>query len=511
MATGASPTSLAQAVVAGDWQHVVADCRRDSQLAQAVSEAVAVVVVDEAASHSIALPPAEAVWPRAQHGIVELARVPGANQRRLAEALLEVCTLETVTTSGDDLTQDALRLLIDQAPDLVGALVDNPDRYGQLPPPPWKYHGTTTAFLFRALWMLPGEGGVNWFLRMFPHHDIKMNFLYQDMRVEKYAAWTRFEWTAEDWALRLHALADARLDPPPGLLTVFGLGRTPPPRESSAAQVHLACVYGTRPEDYIVRTVAANVKSYRTGNPREDVDLFWWPPPAEDQTLMRALIELAGEPGEREPLIRAAAEAGVIDEAGARKLGAPLARPEWADREVPWSVDEVVEAGTVRTPDGRIAAGDPWIASEQMPFVVLVAPGAYPVRVAVAAHPVYGRGNGAAELLIEADAEPDRWELVETTHPSASGYVVEVGVGSFGSEEALDSGVVPLLPDDIDYRTEVREIDRGDVGSLVMFAVVPQHQDCRTWAGLTSDGRVVRLLTDLGLLDLDPSESPPDW
>jgi hypothetical protein len=146
-----------------------------------------------------------------------------------------------------------------------------------------------------------------------------------------------------------------------------------------------------------------------------------------------------------------------------------------------------------------------------MPFVISVAPGEYPVRVAVAAHPVYGRGNGAAELLIEADAEPDRWELVETTHPSASGYVVEVGVGSFGSEEALDSGVVPLLSDDIDYRTEVREIDRGDVGSLVMFAVVPQHQDCRTWAGLTSDGRVVRLLTDLGLLELDPTHSWPAW
>ena len=493
---------------------MIAECAHDVQLARAVSEAAAAVLVDQAAAHAVALPPAESVWPRAQHGIVELARVPGADQRTLAVALLEVCTRESVTTHGDDLTQDALRLLLDHVPELVADLVDNPDRQGldRPIPPPWQYQLIGTAFIFRALWMLPGDEGAHWFMRMLRHHDITMNFLYQDMRIGKYAAWSTFEWSADDWVRRLHALAEARLAPPPGLLTVFGMGRTPPPRESSAAQVRLACVYGDRPEDYLVRTVASNVKTYRTGDPRDDVDLFWWSAAREDLVLLRWIIELAGDPGWREPLVRAAVDADAIDEQVARDLGAPLERPEWADREVPWSVAEVVEGGTVRAPAGRIGAGDPWTAWQRLPLALSVAAGDYPVRVIVAAHPVYGRGNGAAELVIEADVEPDRWELIETTASNASGYVVEVGVGSFGSVEALSPGLVEHLPDDIHGdRTGIRQVDGGDVGSLVMFAVLPQHQDCRTWAGLGSDGRIVRLVTDLGLLDLDPPNSPPGW
>jgi hypothetical protein len=51
-------------------------------------------------------------------------------------------------------------------------------------------------------------------------------------------------------------------------------------------------------------------------------------------------------------------------------------------------------------------------------------------------------------------------------------------------------------------------VDAGEARSFVMFTVGPQHQLCRTWVGRAADGRVVRVLTDLGLLGLDPEIDP---
>ena len=41
-----------------------------------------------------------------------------------------------------------------------------------------------------------------------------------------------------------------------------------------------------------------------------------------------------------------------------------------------------------------------------------------------------------------------------------------------------------------------------------MCTVGPQNQLCQSWAGRSVDGRVVQLVTDLGLLDLDLAARP---
>ena len=53
-------------------------------------------------------------------------------------------------------------------------------------------------------------------------------------------------------------------------------------------------------------------------------------------------------------------------------------------------------------------------------------------------------------------------------------------------------------------------VDAGELGSIVMFTVGPQHQLCRTWAGYAEDGRIVRVVSDLGLIHLNPGLHPND-
>jgi hypothetical protein len=111
----------------------------------------------------------------------------------------------------------------------------------------------------------------------------------------------------------------------------------------------------------------------------------------------------------------------------------------------------------------------------------------------VAAHPLYPRENAAAELVLDGGVPVVEWELVETTPPHHEGCVVEVRVGSFGATVSLCPGMNEELPDDM-FRgpsPRFREVDGGELGTLVMFSVGPQHQDCRTFAGRSAD-RIVR-------------------
>jgi hypothetical protein len=53
-------------------------------------------------------------------------------------------------------------------------------------------------------------------------------------------------------------------------------------------------------------------------------------------------------------------------------------------------------------------------------------------------------------------------------------------------------------------------VDAEDLGSIVMFHVLPQQQLCRTWAGRAPDGTITRVVSDLGLLHVDPKAHPDD-
>jgi hypothetical protein len=41
-----------------------------------------------------------------------------------------------------------------------------------------------------------------------------------------------------------------------------------------------------------------------------------------------------------------------------------------------------------------------------------------------------------------------------------------------------------------------------------MFSVLPQHQLCRTWLGRGADGTPTRVLSDLGLIHVNPESNP---
>jgi hypothetical protein len=142
---------------------------------------------------------------------------------------------------------------------------------------------------------------------------------------------------------------------------------------------------------------------------------------------------------------------------------------------------------------------------EGFPWTIRVPPGSYSVRVATASHPLGGRDCAALELLLDRGAAVERWSLVRTDRGD-DGYHVEVGVASLGGPAAYTRAP---LPDDFFERPRPAwdTADGGADGTIVLCSVRPQHQLCRTWVGTTA-GRLVAVVTDLGLLALDPARSP---
>ncbi len=436
--------------------------------------------------------------------------VQGVEKQCLASALFDACIFEPVSGTGTDLRQETMHWFLESIPDRVARLVDevdDPDIHPHfLAPVPWGLRTRQGRFIFNALFGLRGQEGADWLLRMQARDDSWVGSAFQAMCTGRLPAWE-----PGDWIMRVNALADTRFEPRPQLVQVFVMAKPPP--VSSIAQVRLACVYANAHTDQLLRAIAGNnIRSYLTGEVEVDAAMFWWDASPRQRPLLRWILELSGPPGYREQIVLAAGAAGWIDRQTQLDLASALKRPAWADKEVPWELIEILDAGTVRLPDGRLAGGDPWWSFEGLPFEVGLAPGSYGVRVMVAAHPLHGRENAAAELIVDPAATVARWEIVETRRPGGEGYCAEVGVASFGAPATLCPGLADALPDGI-FREhpQFAEVDAGDAGSLVMFTVGPQHQDCRTWAGLTPDGRIARLVTDLGLLDLDPTDQPPPW
>lgn len=178
---------------------------------------------------------------------------------------------------------------------------------------------------------------------------------------------------------------------------------------------------------------------------------------------------------------------------------------------MPWRVHEVIAAGRVRLPDGRLSGGDPWWTGghEGIPFTVAVPPGDHPAQIVVAHHPLARNECAALRVALTPDADPVRWELVDVPRLDAPhGYWVEVGVASLGPPQLYEAALVhdaanaqALLGGSAAWRM----LDGGELGAMVMCTVGPQHQTCLTWTGHDAGGRVVAVVTDLGLLPPNPS------
>jgi hypothetical protein len=461
------------------------------ELTREVARLVGTGLRDDAVEHWNVCP-RERTWVDHQAALLALARLAGVDQPELAAALADAVTWQRIDGKGSPLEPEVFAWMMEWAPDSVYEGCE-------------QQMSTGNRFLEAALWSHPGERAIEWMVDRYRTDPIRARFAYDHMRV----GWMRSTWTPEQWSVRAHALCDAKLAENPFPHLNEGL-----PPGTSAAQVRLVCTYAKSPTDWALRTTAERVGGYKSGDPRKDVELFWWAASGTTTELLRWVLELSGPPGARAELAEAALAEGLVDPSTRDFLAAELPRPAWADGEVEWEIDEIVEAGSVVVPDGRLSGADPYWAFEGVRFEIELPPGAYPVRVFKAIHPLLGRQCAAADVVVAPDLEIARWERVgvrESPQPEF-GYRVEVGVGSFGAVTALTNGSFhELAPDDFMVnRAAHAVVDAAELGSIVMFTVGPQHQLCRTWAGYAQDGRIARVVSDLGLIHLNPELHPND-
>lgn len=452
------------------------------------------------------------VWPTAQHGVRQLAELPGAQSDDLAKAFFEACVREPLFGPPYGLEKATLRWLLDEVPEEIERVVDfEGDMLLEDDPSAGFSH---ERFIKAALFHLSGEEGGRWMLRQIRSDDIGVSSSYQDMRVEREAP----PWTPDTWVHRLNALAEAKLEPRPGLLRVFGIGGKPPPIESAAAQVRVALVYADDPTDYLLRSVGKALAGYSEGDAAADVDFFHWEADQRQIPLLRQLLEMCGPPGHRDQVVAAALEAGRVAPALAEQLAAPMDRQDWVDGPVPWAVAEVVDVGVARVPSGRVALADPYWAHEVLRWTVEVPPGEYPLRAVTASHPLQGNGNAALELVVSPDAEVSEWRLIESADPHSDGVVPENVVALADGDLMVDvpfEVVDPVenSPMDAAFERGARhfELDAGARGNLWVFLPGVQHATCLSWTAHDAAGTVVRIVSDLGLLELDLTHDELPW
>jgi hypothetical protein len=186
---------------------------------------------------------------------------------------------------------------------------------------------------------------------------------------------------------------------------------------------------------------------------------------------------------------------------------APYARPAIDDH---WRFARMVTAGDVVTKTGGIGLGSPW--SETAPDLVFdTLPGQFGVRLAQAEHKDGRVGNAAAELTISPPA-PVSWRCLSDAPNDVHSYESVAGIGAFGAPVAFEVIDDEQPPELFDGRgSGLLVLDRGEPGTIVAFTVVPQDQECSTWVGNDEAGNATRLITDLGLLPLDPERAELPW
>jgi hypothetical protein len=309
--------------------------------------------------------------------------------------------------------------------------------------------------------------------------------------------------------MRLDVLAGLPATPRPSILGVLTIHTMP--KSVAPGLVRVALAHGIDERDPLVRFVGERLRALRSSSVRTDVDMFCWDDMARKPDLARWVLELSGPIGDRGRIVDEAVRAQRIGSSDGAVLTESLERPAWADGEVPWAVESTATVGSIELPSRRLTGGDPWWTGglEGLPWVVDVDRESIDVMVVVAEHPLYGRQ--CAALVAIVGAEPvENWHLVEGG-VDGLGYTVEVGVAGFGSVEFYDSGnVFDLVGDDMIDSPPIWKVASTPAdGGIAMCTVGPQHQLCRTWSGHSAHGRMVQLVTDLGLLELDPASGLP--
>ncbi len=187
------------------------------------------------------------------------------------------------------------------------------------------------------------------------------------------------------------------------------------------------------------------------------------------------------------------------------------------DEKIKKVIIEVMDAGTLRMPSGRLVAKDPaWIDDRDQPFTVTVPPGAYPVRLSVvrfADNPEHKR-VAAAKLVIR-DEPAQSWEMAllpgqdprTLTDTAFYGFGVDAGMGCFYDASAaaafarLDRGNV--LGDAI--TSPMSDLESGT--NLIAYHSGWGDGAYPTWIGRATDGDVVCFVADMLLM---PDNAAPE-
>ncbi|HEV7750048.1 MAG TPA: hypothetical protein VGO71_00820 [Baekduia sp.] len=306
--------------------------------------------------------------------------------------------------------------------------------------------------------------------------------------------------TDDDWIHRLRALAELPVTKPPAAYGALS-GRAP--RRAMPWAIRVAFAYAEPPDTWTLNRLGIILRQRSADDPELDGMLMPWDSAARWPEQFRLLLAAwTSTSDEHAALVGAATGSGLISPELAVAIGTAEPRPAWTDGPAPWEYAGVVAAGTVRIPDGRLAACDPIWGREASPPAILVAPGIHNVELFTAVHPFYEEPGSAAIVVRLVDTAVTVWEVF------GEYQVGHGGLACFGALAALETQEEILSEDLFGPHAASDTCDLGAAGSVVMVNAVEQDAICHTWIGRDADGHIVRVLTDLGLLELDPLVDP---
>jgi hypothetical protein len=172
-----------------------------------------------------------------------------------------------------------------------------------------------------------------------------------------------------------------------------------------------------------------------------------------------------------------------------------------------------IEVGRISLPTGRVIAADPFFSAGSPAIAAPIAPGTYPVRIALGTLPDWGQRVLAARLDVLPGAAVS-WRR------SGSGFAVDAGLACFMSLEACEA-FEQVIADfreqhpDGNYYTEVLgkvlghgcppgkwALHRfGEGHEMAVFASGLGDGGYEVLAGEDAAGRVVSLLIDFGMIE----------